>query len=55
LILETSERPAPELDDQRRRYYRITPRGRAVARAEARRLEQLVKLARAHGIVPGRA
>jgi DNA-binding PadR family transcriptional regulator len=55
LILETSERPAPELDDQRRRYYRITPRGRAVARAEARRLEQLVKLARAHGIVPGSA
>jgi DNA-binding PadR family transcriptional regulator len=55
LILETSERPAPELDDQRRRYYRLTPRGRAVARAEARRLEQLVKLARAHGIVPARA
>jgi DNA-binding PadR family transcriptional regulator len=55
LILETRERPAPELDDQRRRYYRITPRGRAAARAEARRLQQLVELARAHGIVPARA
>jgi DNA-binding PadR family transcriptional regulator len=55
LILESRERPAPELDDQRRRYYRITPRGRAAARAEARRLQQLVELARAHGIVPARA
>src|ERR1700694_5507830 len=35
LILETRERPTPELDDERRRYYRITPFGNAVARAEA--------------------
>jgi DNA-binding PadR family transcriptional regulator len=55
LILETDERPAPEFDDQRRRYYRITPRGRAAARVEARRLERLVQLARAHGIMPARA
>jgi DNA-binding PadR family transcriptional regulator len=55
LILETSERPAPELDDERRRYYRITPRGRAAARAEALRLQRLVELARAHGIRPARA
>jgi DNA-binding PadR family transcriptional regulator len=55
LIVETRTRPAPEHDDERRRYYRITPRGRAAARAEARRLEQLVKLARAHGITPARA
>ncbi len=55
LILETRERPAPELDDERRRYYRITPRGRAAARAEARRLQQLVELARANGILPARA
>jgi DNA-binding PadR family transcriptional regulator len=55
LILETHRRPAPEHDDERRRYYRITPRGRAAARAEARRLEQLVKLARAYGIAPARA
>ena len=55
LIQETTERPAPELDDERRRYYRITSFGRAVAKAEARRLAQLVKLARESGFVPGRA
>lgn len=55
LILEAAERPAPELDDERRRYYRITPFGRAVARAEAARLSGLVKLAKAQGFVPGRA
>ncbi|MBZ5578144.1 MAG: PadR family transcriptional regulator [Acidobacteriia bacterium] len=55
LLLETSDRPDPELDDERRRYYRITPLGEAVARAEARRLTQLVKLARARGLAPGRA
>ena len=49
LIVEVSERPAPELDDERRRYYRITPFGRAVARAEANRLHELVRLARASG------
>lgn len=55
LILETRERPAPEDDDERRRYYRITSLGEAVARAEARRLTQLVKLAKASGFAPGRA
>lgn len=55
LIAETDERPAPELDDERRRYYRITRFGAAVARAEARRLAQLVKLAKASGFAPGRA
>ena len=54
LILETRDRPAPELDDERRRYYRITAFGGKVARAEARRLAQLVKLARASGFAPGR-
>jgi len=52
LIVEVRERPAPEDDDERRRYYRITPFGLAVARAEARRLTQMVKLARARGIAP---
>ena len=52
LIVETRERPAPEDDDERRRYYRITPFGTAVARAEARRLTELVRLARASGFVP---
>ena len=55
LIVETKERPAPELDDERRRYYRITPFGAEVARAEADRLRQLIKLARASGFAPGRA
>ena len=55
LLVETNERPAPELDDERRRYYRITAFGNAVARAEARRLNELVGMARASGFAPGRA
>src|SRR5215510_3654691 len=55
LIVEPRERPAPHEDDERRRYYRITPLGTAVAKAEARRLAQLVKMARARGFAPGRA
>jgi hypothetical protein len=43
------------LDDERRRYYRITKFGVEVARAEARRLAQLVKLARKSGFAPGKA
>jgi DNA-binding PadR family transcriptional regulator len=54
LIAENRTRPAPALDDERRRYYRITPFGTSVARAEARRLMQLVSLARARGLVPRR-
>ena len=46
LIEETDERPDPELDDERRRYYRLTDFGFRVARAEAERLEKLVKSAR---------
>ena len=55
LIVETRDRPAPEEDDERRRYYRITPLGTAVAKAEARRLTQLVRMARAREFAPGRA
>jgi DNA-binding PadR family transcriptional regulator len=55
LIVETRDRPAPEEDDERRRYYRITALGTAVAKAEARRLTQLVRMARAKGFAPGRA
>jgi DNA-binding PadR family transcriptional regulator len=55
LIAETRERPAPEDDDERRRYYRITPEGTAAARTEVRRLGQLVKMARAAGFVAGKA
>ncbi|HEX8724439.1 MAG TPA: PadR family transcriptional regulator [Gemmatimonadaceae bacterium] len=52
LITEPRARPAPALDDERRRYYRITPLGLAVARAEAARLSELVRMARATGLVP---
>src|ERR1035441_756997 len=55
LIVETRDRPAPELDDERRRYYRITPFGAAVARAAGRPLTQLVRMARDRGFAPGRA
>ena len=55
LIVELRERPAPEEDDERRRYYRITPFGSAVTRAEAARFHTLVKMARAVGLAPGRA
>ena len=47
LIEESSARPDPALDDERRRYYRLTKRGHKVAVAEARRLEQTVVQARA--------
>src|SRR5260221_12143301 len=55
LLVETRERPPAEEDDERRRYYRITALGTAVAKAEARRLTQLVRMARAAGFAPGRA
>jgi DNA-binding PadR family transcriptional regulator len=55
LIVEPRERPMPELDDERRRYYRITPFGRAVAEAESRRMAQLLRMARNRGLAPGRA
>jgi DNA-binding PadR family transcriptional regulator len=47
LIEESDERPDPDVDDERRRYYRITTLGRQVAVAEARRMERLVGIARA--------
>jgi DNA-binding PadR family transcriptional regulator len=47
LIAESAARPGPALDDERRRYYRLTDRGRAVAVAEADRLEETVLQARA--------
>jgi DNA-binding PadR family transcriptional regulator len=47
LVEESAERPDPALDDERRRYYRLTERGRAVALAEASRLEETLVQARA--------
>jgi len=52
LIVESKRRPARALDDERRRYYRITPQGITVARAEMRRLTQLVRLGRERGLKP---
>jgi DNA-binding PadR family transcriptional regulator len=45
LIEESDDRPDPHLDDERRRYYRITTFGRKVAQAEASRMRELVELA----------
>src|SRR5438093_1072529 len=45
-IEESDERPDPELDDQRRRYYRLTALGRSVAATEVRRLDALLRSAR---------
>jgi DNA-binding PadR family transcriptional regulator len=54
LIVESASRPDPALDDERRRYYRLTDRGRAVAVAEADRLAETVAQARAK-LAPRRA
>jgi DNA-binding PadR family transcriptional regulator len=52
LIEELDERPDSDEDDVRRRYYRITPRGRTLAREEIGRLAALVRHARAAGLTP---
>lgn len=46
LIEESGQRPDPQLDDERRRYYRLTGLGARVIEAESQRLDGLVKLAR---------
>jgi len=53
LIEELDERPSPDEDDERRRYYRLTSKGLAVARGEARRLELQVEAARRRRLLPG--
>ena len=55
LIEESDSRPDPHLDDERRRYYRITAYGRKVAQAEAARMRDLVQLAAAKFGVPKHA
>jgi len=52
LIEEVDERPVPELDDERRHYYRLTPFGLLVAKAEAQRLAALVRMAQAKQLLP---
>src|SRR5690348_11156438 len=51
LIVEVEKRRS-RADDERRRYYRLTSLGESVARAEVRRLSQLVRHARARGLAP---
>ena len=51
LIAERRERPAAIHDDERRRYYRLTAKGREVAGAEAERLEKVVALARSRRLL----
>ncbi len=52
IIEESDERPDPALDDERRRYYRLTPFGRRAAAAEAERLARAVDTARARRLLP---
>ena len=52
VVVETDERPDQALDDERRRYYRLTSYGRAVAVAELQRLESLILQGRAKRLVP---
>ena len=52
LVAESEERPEAGLDDERRRYYRLTDLGRRVAVAEVERLEGLVQAARSKGLTP---
>jgi len=51
LIEESDRRPDPELDDERRRYYRITEEGRRLLGAEVERLSRLVKVARSRRLL----
>ena len=53
MVEESDERPDPALDDERRRYYRLTGFGRQVAQAEAMRLARLVREAEARRVLPG--
>jgi DNA-binding PadR family transcriptional regulator len=50
-VAESARRPAADQDDERRRYYRLTPLGRRIASTEAERLWRLVTIARAHRLL----
>jgi DNA-binding PadR family transcriptional regulator len=51
LLVESDDRPVAALDDDRRRYFRLTDAGRRAATAEAERLEEVLELARARKLV----
>jgi DNA-binding PadR family transcriptional regulator len=55
VIVELDDRPDPNQDDERRRYYRLTPFGRQVAQLELARLGELVALAKHAGLSPARS
>ena len=55
LIEESAQRPDPQLDDERRRYYRLTAFGLRVLRAETVRLDGMVRQAQARKLLPGDA
>jgi len=52
LIIEVDERPDPELDDERRRYYRLTDFGQRVLKAEVRRITKMVAVAQRKKLIP---
>jgi DNA-binding PadR family transcriptional regulator len=52
LIVEADERPDPHLDDERRRYYRLTDLGQQVLKAEARRISRMVSVAQRRRLIP---
>ena len=52
LIAEADQRPDPELDDERRRYYRLTDFGRQVLKAEVQRISKLVSVAQRKKLMP---
>ena len=53
MIEESDERPDPDLDDERRRYYRLTDFGRRVVAAEAERMEGVLQMVRAKNLMNG--
>lgn len=53
LVEECGERADPSLNDERRRYYRLTKQGKAAAVAEAERLQALVRIARGKLLLKG--
>src|SRR5581483_8621507 len=52
LVKESGRRPDPDIDDERRRYYRVTSFGQKVLKAEAQRLERAVSEARSRALLP---
>jgi len=52
LVTESEKRPAADLDDERRKYYGLTPLGASVVRAEAERLRGLAEVAVARSLIP---